>query len=1210
VRETHKALVEHDNVTGRKYINNYEIIEELGRGVHGKVKLARNTENGEFVAIKIIPRFSKKRRLGKVTAMSTQDKSRREIAILKKIRHPNIVALLEIIDDPELKKIYMVLEHVELGEVVWRKKGLPYICLYERRRIEREMRGEQPTPQELEFERLLEQRQILRDAERAKQRAKAQAASADYWSLEYGQGEDSPVVASSRRNSSAGAGACPSQAPAGTGPSNPESDDMETESALSSKPGSSTALDSIFNVANLDENTLQGTTSSLQHLIMANPWLEYSKDDPYTDDFSYVPCFTIDQARQTFRDTVLGLEYLHWEGVIHRDIKPANLLWTKDYRVKIADFGVSYFGRPLRDGEPDDTISESEAKELDNELELAKTVGTPAFFAPELCATDLWDSPPGHPPKVTEQIDVWSLGVTLYCLIYARLPFLAEDEWQMYRKIANEEVYIPTRRLRPVDPSTKPNEKSLYTRINGPPYRDDEDLLYEDIDPNLQDLLRKMLTKNPEKRIRLREVKRHPWVTDGIPNVQQWLEETDPARKNSGQKIQVDEKDLSHAVIPLTLLERARSVVKKIGRVIHRGERAESVSTRRRAPSSAASTAGDTSISGMVTPQHHHARRGSLRPDEHVPPSFSQQTTPQGNRPLTHSALASHQEQASPSLHTPPPQQQQQQQQHKSTAGAFFNALRRPLELVTNIPRDELTAHYPSPFAHRPLPRHGHARSLTNNFLWLTPTTSNEAQTAPATPVFDNPAEDTTKSLRSTRDAKLVAEDSSRSRSVDRGSLASTEKRISALSTAAAAPGNYHAAAPLLRSARTMELPRGLENVAPQSTVIRRPSSPSTLTGYQHGHFRSDPNINNKQRISVDIDERPMTAHRVDDYGSGSVTREPRQTTITLAPSPTIQAPVRTAPPAEQPTQDQSVDLSSEPDPAQIPCPPSPPSRDETIPTGKSSSSTSMGAMTTPLTSPSESASPVYGSNSQVSKKDSSEQIFTFQSDPSLPALLSSTSSVSADPEGDFLGNPGVVSRSSIVDTTDSLTPQALTKEPISGFPLEMNDDVLPPDEAVPVKLDDRPHSAAAAIPSHHPPAFRSPHQNHAVPFAPSPLSIVTTPPHAHRHHPSLPVSAHPWRSPPSASPFTQYRRGSLASNFRRRDESEDEGSDSDEGFLTMAKLKKKVSTSTVMSSNNRDSEERLGSGLFMGDNPRRRDTSVSAGSTDTAKKLVMSEDE
>lgn len=154
-------------------INQYEVIEEIGRGQHGKVKRARNLETGDSVAIKIIPRLSKSRRLGRVSAIDPQQNTKREIAILKKIRHPNVVALLEVIDDPELRKIYMVLEHVELGEIVWRKKGLPHICAWERRRVERETRGEQLTQEEEDYGRLLEHRLMIKELKRAKAKSKS-----------------------------------------------------------------------------------------------------------------------------------------------------------------------------------------------------------------------------------------------------------------------------------------------------------------------------------------------------------------------------------------------------------------------------------------------------------------------------------------------------------------------------------------------------------------------------------------------------------------------------------------------------------------------------------------------------------------------------------------------------------------------------------------------------------------------------------------------------------------------------------------------------------------------------------------------------------------------------------------------------------------------------------------------------------------------------
>ncbi|KAL5486233.1 hypothetical protein ACEPAI_7278 [Sanghuangporus weigelae] len=61
------------------------------------------------------------------------------------------------------------------------------------------------------------------------------------------------------------------------------------------------------------------------------------------------PCLRVDQTRRICRDVVLGLLYLHYQGIIHRDIKPANLLWTADRKnVKITDFGVSHFSAAQR----------------------------------------------------------------------------------------------------------------------------------------------------------------------------------------------------------------------------------------------------------------------------------------------------------------------------------------------------------------------------------------------------------------------------------------------------------------------------------------------------------------------------------------------------------------------------------------------------------------------------------------------------------------------------------------------------------------------------------------------------------------------------------------------------------------------------------------------------------------------------------------------
>ena len=106
VTETRHITKDYDQRTGAKTINRYEFIETIGRGIHGKVKLARDVESGNLVAIKIVSRITR-RRLGRWDPMEAESKIRREIAIMKKCDHPHVVALREVMDDPNSKKIYL-----------------------------------------------------------------------------------------------------------------------------------------------------------------------------------------------------------------------------------------------------------------------------------------------------------------------------------------------------------------------------------------------------------------------------------------------------------------------------------------------------------------------------------------------------------------------------------------------------------------------------------------------------------------------------------------------------------------------------------------------------------------------------------------------------------------------------------------------------------------------------------------------------------------------------------------------------------------------------------------------------------------------------------------------------------------------------------------------------------------------------------------------
>eukprot|EP00033_Pygsuia_biforma_P003431 GCRY01003760.1.p1 GENE.GCRY01003760.1~~GCRY01003760.1.p1 ORF type:complete len:511 (-),score=86.69 GCRY01003760.1:69-1601(-) len=180
--------------------------------------------------------------------------------------------------------------------------------------------------------------------------------------------------------------------------------------------------------------------------------MEYVEGGPLLPTSECCDPFSEEDSRHFFRDIVEGLEYLHEHHVIHRDIKPENLLVAKDGTVKISDFGVSQF---FEDGD-DSTTS---------------CLGSPAFHSPELCEGGLFHC---------RGSDVWALGVTLFIMSFGKMPFVGENVLQLYDSIIMDHPNWP---------------------------------LAPTVTPALQDLLTKLLEKDPNRRITLREIRTHPWVT-------------------------------------------------------------------------------------------------------------------------------------------------------------------------------------------------------------------------------------------------------------------------------------------------------------------------------------------------------------------------------------------------------------------------------------------------------------------------------------------------------------------------------------------------------------------------------------------------------------------------------------------------------------------------------------------------------------------------
>ncbi|KAJ2917354.1 hypothetical protein MD484_g3075, partial [Candolleomyces efflorescens] len=260
----------------------------------------------------------------------------------------------------------------------------------------------------------------------------------------------------------------------------------------------------------------------------------------------YEPVLSVSQTRRIIRDAVLGLEYLHYQGIIHRDIKPANLLWTEDRRqVKIGDFGVSHFSYAQRLTAAG-KAAENEHPEafLMDDSDLSKRAGTPSFLAPEViweysCSSPLTSqselasprstgtlqSLTSHRPQVTKSIDIWALGVTLYCLLFGKVPFTPFSdhggEFELYRVICNSDWTV--------GPTMGADEVPTGGRHSSPP------------SPGAPviHLLDRFLKKDVQERITLDEVKlslgdgsqANPWILEDLPDPERWIHTTSAASK-------------------------------------------------------------------------------------------------------------------------------------------------------------------------------------------------------------------------------------------------------------------------------------------------------------------------------------------------------------------------------------------------------------------------------------------------------------------------------------------------------------------------------------------------------------------------------------------------------------------------------------------------------------------------------------------------------
>ena len=150
-----------------------------------------------------------------------------------------------------------------------------------------------------------------------------------------------------------------------------------------------------------------------------------------------------------FQQIICGLEYLHKMGISHRDIKSENILVDHHLKeIKIIDFGLS--------------------NKYSDKSELLSTLcGSPLYAAPEVLTGK------GYKPR---PVDIWSAGIVLYFMLSGKLPFQADTDEELYKKIIDAKI----------------------TNIKG-------------ISKEGNDLVKQILNPNPRKRISILKIKKHPW---------------------------------------------------------------------------------------------------------------------------------------------------------------------------------------------------------------------------------------------------------------------------------------------------------------------------------------------------------------------------------------------------------------------------------------------------------------------------------------------------------------------------------------------------------------------------------------------------------------------------------------------------------------------------------------------------------------------------
>ena len=159
----------------------------------------------------------------------------------------------------------------------------------------------------------------------------------------------------------------------------------------------------------------------------------------------------INNLKLFLAEVILAFEHIHNHHVVYRDLKPENILLDTTGHIKVCDFNLA-------------------KANVSKQKKATSFCGSPIYLSPEML----------DPEGVDQRADIYGIGLLIYELVTDRPAYRAENLNQLYEKIKANQINFDL------------------PQLNG----------------DIKDLLQKILVANPDERISLEDIKRHPYFKD------------------------------------------------------------------------------------------------------------------------------------------------------------------------------------------------------------------------------------------------------------------------------------------------------------------------------------------------------------------------------------------------------------------------------------------------------------------------------------------------------------------------------------------------------------------------------------------------------------------------------------------------------------------------------------------------------------------------